>query len=245
MEKIVTPPKLGTFYGVGVGPGDPELLTLKAHRILQEVDVVAYPACKEGADSYASRIVNNLLPAKTPRMGLVFPMVKDTEPIKPIWRESMEKMVAELRQGKNVAFVTEGDPFFYSTFLHMYEMFQAEHPEITIEVVPGVSSVTAAAIAGRVPLAVSDERMAVLPATYAPEKLLQALREYDVVVLMKISGVLTQAIDAIEQAGLLSNAIFVERVGSKEERIVRDITSLRGKKVNYLSLIIVKKDGTT
>ena len=236
-------PPVGTFYGVGVGPGDPELLTLKAHRILQKVDVVAYPACKEGAGSYASRIVDGILPKQTPRMGLLFPMLKDTEPLKPVWRESMEKMVAELHQGKDVAFITEGDPFFYSTFLHMYDMFQAEHPEISIEVVPGVSSVMAAAVAGRWPLAVSDERMAVLPATYAPEKLLQALNDFDVVILMKISGVLNQVLDAISAAGLTRNAIFIERVGSKEERIVRDITELKGKKVNYLSLIIVKKNG--
>lgn len=232
----------GTFYGVGVGPGDPELLTLKAHRILQQVDVVAYPACKEGAESYASKIVNGLLPAKTPRMGLLFPMLKDTEPLKPVWRKSMEKMLAELKQGRNVAFITEGDPFFYSTFLHMYDMFQTEHPEIPIEVIPGVSSVTAAAVASRQPLAVSDERMAVLPATYEPEKLLKAMKEFDVVILMKISGVLPRVIAAIEKAGLVKNAIFIERVGSKEERIVRDITTLRDKKVNYLSLIIVKKN---
>lgn len=225
-----------------MGPGDPELMTLKAHRILTQVEVVAYPACKEGAESYASRIVDGVLPEKTHRMGLLFPMLKDTEPLKPVWRQSMEKMLEKLNLGLDVAFITEGDPFFYSTFLHMYDMFQAEHPEIAIVVVPGVSSVTAAAIAGRTPLAVTDERMAILPATYEPEKILQTLKEFDVVVFMKISGVLEQVIDAIAAAGLIKNAIFVERVGSKEERIVRDITELRGKKVNYLSLIIVKKD---
>ncbi len=236
--------KTGTFFGVGVGPGDPELITVKAHRVLNSVDVVAYPACKEGADSYASRIVNGILPEQTKRMGLLFPMLKDTEPIKPIWRESMEKMVAHLKQGKNVAFITEGDPFFYSTFLHMYSLFQAEHPEIPIVVIPGVSSLTAAAVASRRPLAVSDERMAVLPATYEPEKILQTLREFDVIVLMKISGVLDQVLDAIDAAGLTRQSIFVERVGSHEERIVGDISALRGKKVNYLSLIIVKKEPT-
>lgn len=232
---------LGTFYGVGVGPGDPDLLTLKAHRILTHAPIVAYPACKEGAESYASRIVDKLIPPSTRRMGLLFPMLKDTEPLKQVWRESMEKMVKELREGLDVAFITEGDPFFYSTFLHMYDMFRSEHPEIAIEVVPGVTSVTAAAVASRRPLAVSDERMAVLPATYEPEKILTALRDFDVVILMKISGVLDQVLDAIESAGLTRQAIFIERVGSREERIVRDVTTLRGTKVNYLSLIIVNK----
>src|SRR5262245_23757731 len=111
------------FYGIGVGPGDPELLTRKAERVLRTVDVVCYPACKPGASSYAFGIVKDLLDRERQTVhGLVFPMEKDFARLVPIWRESAQVIVTDLLAGKHVAFITEGDPMLYSTFLHVYDI---------------------------------------------------------------------------------------------------------------------------
>lgn len=236
-------PATGKLYGVGVGPGDPELLTLKAHRVLNRVHAIAYPACKEGAPSYASNIVKGQVPGTTQMMGLLFPMIKDTEKLAPIWKQSVEKIYGILREGRDVAFITEGDPFFYSTFLHIYGIFKQDHPDVAIEVIPGVSSVMASSIVADWPLTVSDERMAILPATYEGDRLESALDQFDVVCLMKISGVLDETLSLLERKNLLDKSVFVERAGSDRERVVRDVGSLKGTKVNYLSLIIVKKNG--
>lgn len=233
--------RVGKLYGVGVGPGDPELLTLKAHRVLNQVHAIAYPACKAGAMSYASNIVKRQVPAETRMMGLLFPMIKDTEKLIPIWKESVEKIYEILCEGQDVAFITEGDPFFYSTFLHIYGIFKQDHPDVVIEVIPGVSSIMASSVVADWPLAVSDERMAILPATYEGDKLESALDQFDVICLMKISGVLDETIDLLARKSLLDKSVFVERAGSARERVVRDVGSLKGTKVNYLSLIIVKK----
>lgn len=236
-------PAIGKLYGVGVGPGDPELLTLKAHRVLNRVDAIAYPACKEGAPSYASNIIKGQVPGATRMMGLLFPMIKDTEKLTPIWKQSVEKIYEILRDGHDVAFITEGDPFFYSTFLHIYDLFKQDHPDVEIEVIPGVSSIMASSVAADWPLTVSDERMAILPATYEGGKLESALDQFDVICLMKVSGVLDETIDLLKKKSLLDKCIFIERAGSERQRIVRDVGSLKGTKVNYLSLIIVKKNG--
>ncbi|MFQ5894946.1 MAG: precorrin-2 C(20)-methyltransferase [Nitrospinota bacterium] len=234
---------MSKLYGVGVGPGDPELLTLKAARILREVPVIAYPACAPGASSYAYQIVERLLdPARQRPLGLVFPMTKDREELEVHWRASVEAVLAELRAGRDVAFITEGDPFFYSTFIHLWEIFRAHCPEVSVEVVPGVSSLTASSVAAELPLASQDERVAVLPATYEEKGLREALQRFDTVVLMKVSSSYDRVLDLLEETGLKDRAVFVKKVGAPDEEVVRDLESLRGKKLSYLSTLLVVKN---
>lgn len=246
--------KLGTFYGIGVGPGDPELLTIKALNRLQAVDVLCYPACRPGAGSYALRIVQGLMAEQTelkerrksfapgPTLkGLLFPMEKDMERLVPIWKESVAAIYADLSAGREVAFITEGDPFFYSTFVYLYDLMRQLHPEVAIEVIPGISSVMAASVRAGVPLAMADERMAVLPATYEDAYLKEALDQFDTVVFIKVSSVLPKLIALLEKMKLLHCAVMVERCGSPEERLVRDLTTLKEDRLNYLSLVIVRK----
>lgn len=231
----------GVFYGVGVGPGDPELLTLKALRVLQSVPAIYYPACAPGAKSYASKIIERYVRPDQMLTGLLFPMEKDMERLRPIWEESAATMAADLLAGRDVAFITEGDPFFYSTFVYMDRIIRRRYPQVAIEVIPAVASPMAAAARTGVPLAMVDERLAVLPATYDNGFLLRALEDFDTVVLLKVNSVMPKVMTLLEKLGLLDRAVFVERCGSPEERVVTDLRRLEGERLNYLSLVIVKK----
>lgn len=238
----MTTVKPGRFYGVGVGPGDPELLTLKAHRILTTAAVVCAPKRNYSADGYAYNIIKGFVdPTKQELLELVFPMSKDRARLIPFWEENIAQIMERIREGKDCAFITEGDPFLYSTFIYMWEMMRERHPEVPVEVVPGVTSINACSCIADYPLANGDERIAVIPATYEVEKLRQVLREFDSVVLMKVNSVFEQVLHVLEEEGLVDAAVYVKKAGAPEQEIVRDIRTLSGRKLEYLSLIMVHK----
>jgi precorrin-2/cobalt-factor-2 C20-methyltransferase len=230
------------IYAVGVGPGDPELLTRKAERILRHVPVICAPSASAGDSSHALSIVESFLDRSRQEVIVsVFPMKKDQEGLDEFWEEAAATVVAHIHQGKDVAFITIGDPFLYSTFLYLYRIFCERYPDIPIEVVPGVSSITAAAVAAGIPLAAASERIAVLPATFEEEKLRRTLQDFDTVVLMKVNRVFDRVYALLKELGLERGCAFVSRAGTAEEKVVYDLASLVGKKLDYLSLLIVKK----
>jgi precorrin-2/cobalt-factor-2 C20-methyltransferase len=229
-------------YAVGVGPGDPELLTRKAERILRQVPVICAPAATAGDSSHALSIVEPFLDRSRQEVIVrVFPMRKDQQGLDEFWEDAAETVASHIRQGRDVAFITIGDPFLYSTFLYLYRIFRERYPDIPIEAVPGVSSITAAAVAAGVPLAAASERIAVLPATFEEEKLRTTLLEFDTVVLMKVNRVFDGVYALLRELGLEGKGVFVARAGTSEEQVVFDLASLVGKKLDYLSLLIVKK----
>jgi len=233
---------MARIYAVGVGPGDPELLTRKAERILRQVPVVCAPAASAGDSSHALSIVEPLLDRTRQEVIVrVFPMKKDQEGLDEFWEEAASTVLAHIRRGKDVAFITIGDPFLYSTFLYLYRIFRERHPDIPIEIVPGVSSITAAAVAAGIPLAAASERIAILPATFEEEKLRRTLLDFDTVVLMKVNRVFDRVYSLLGELGLEDRCAFVSRAGTDEEKVIRDLESLVGKKLDYLSLLIVKK----
>ena len=232
----------GTFYGIGIGPGDPELLTVKAQRLLRQVPVLCVPKSREEGESYALGIISDLTDARRQRLvELVFPMTKDRQRLGGHWSKALDQVVAPLREGLDVAFVTEGDPSIYSTFLHLHRLIRERFPEIRVEIVPGVSSINASAAAAGVPLVDGAERLAVLPATYEGERLVDVLRDFDTVVLLKVNRVFDRVLAALETLGLVDRAVYVSRCGSAEQEIVRDVRGLQGKELEYLSLMIVRK----
>jgi precorrin-2/cobalt-factor-2 C20-methyltransferase len=230
---------IGRFYGLGVGPGAPDLLTLRAHRILTTVPVVVYPACKPGASSYAWRIVREHVPESTRRLAQVFPMSRDWASLVPVWRENARQIAAELRAGRDAAFITEGDPMLYSTFLHVWELLREEAPEVEVEIVPGVSSMCAAAGLTGIPLGQGDQRIAVIPATWHEDDLRRALVEWDVVVLMKVARVLPKVIDLLKELGRYDAAALVSRGSSEQQIVTRDLEKFRDRRLNYLTTVIV------
>lgn len=229
----------GRLYGVGVGPGAPDLLTLRAHRVLTSAPVVVYPACKPGASSYAWRIVRDVVPQGTRRLGQVFPMSRDWASLIPIWRANAEEIAVELAAGQDVAFITEGDPMLFSTFLHVAELLRELAPDAPVEVVPGVPSLCVSAALTGIPLGQGDQRIAVIPATWREDVIKEALLTWDVVVLMKVARVFPKVLDLLAETGRLGHAALVSR-GSAEQQIVsRDLESFRDRRLNYLSTVLV------
>ncbi len=235
---------MAKLYGVGVGPGDPELLTLKAIRILQSVPVICVPRSSHDSDSFALSIVEGVIDkTKQEIIPLIFPMSKDKEITNKFWDESAGIIEGKLKAGKDVACISIGDPFFYSTFIYVFENLKERLKDLAVEIVPGVSSINASSAAAVLPLAKANERVAVLPATYEKEMLSDALKNYDTIVLMKVNRVFDDVLAVLKEMGLKDKSVFISRCGTEDERIIRDIETLKGKELDYLSMIIVRKQG--
>ncbi|MGD8189567.1 precorrin-2 C(20)-methyltransferase [Brevibacillus ginsengisoli] len=234
--------KIGTLYGLGVGPGDPELITVKTFRILSESPVIAYPKKRMGSMSYAQRIVELYVrPQEKEMLGLVFPMTKDKDILEREWQSAVTQVWEKLQEGKDVAFVTEGDPMFYSTFIHMMRIITEKHPEAEVKTIPGVSSFLGAASRLGIPLADGDEQIGIIPATDDREAMRQALLTHDCVVFLKIAKVLDFIIDLLHELNLTDKASVVSKVTSEEEMIWHNVDELKGADPGYLTLMVVRK----
>ncbi|HTU91649.1 MAG TPA: precorrin-2 C(20)-methyltransferase [Gemmataceae bacterium] len=232
---------MGTFWGVGVGPGDPELITLKAARILSEVDRIFCPAGPEQGAGFAERIVASLgLPADKFR-PVSLCMSRQRGAAQQAYRSAAEAIVTELRQGRSAAWITEGDPLFYSTFSHIAEEVRHICPEARIDIVPGVSSVQAAAARAGVPLAHLDEAMAVLPAAYGLERLPALLDSCATVALVKVHSAIDSLLDQLADLPKDMQTFYLEKVGTAEERLITDLRSLRGQRMSYFSLVLLRR----
>jgi len=236
----VTFVQVGTLYGISVGPGDRELITLKGLRILKQVPVVAFPAGIHGKPGIAQQIVDEWLGVHQVQLALTFPYVQDIAILTQAWEIAAEQVWQYLRLGQDVAFVCEGDVSFYSTFTYLAQMLQQLHPESVVKTVPGVCSPMAAASALGVPLTVRQERLAVLPALYNVRELETILDWADVVVLMKVSSVYHEVWKVLQRRQLLENACVVERATLPEQVIYEDLRDRPTLKLPYFSLLIVK-----
>jgi|YNPMSStandDraft_1061717.scaffolds.fasta_scaffold19783_2 precorrin-2/cobalt-factor-2 C20-methyltransferase len=229
----------GIFYGIGVGSGDPELLTVKACKVLSRLDVLVAPVTAEERESIAYNIVRDFLNPNAQVLFRRFPMSDDPA----IWQESAVSVANEICTlvcgGKKVGFVTLGDPMFYSTYVYLLQ--ELKRLELDTETIPGVSSVTAACSKTGLSLAERNERIAILPAAYGLEDMEPILGNFETVVLLKVKGDCSRLVEILEKAGMKENAVFVSRLGLDNERIVYDLDEIRGQNVNYLSLIIARK----
>jgi precorrin-2/cobalt-factor-2 C20-methyltransferase len=231
----------GTLTAIGLGPGDPELITLKGLRLLREARIVFAPVRSEGARSYALELAwPHLDLARQEVASLLYPMTLDQPPDEGQWRFNARRIATRLADGSAGAFLTEGDPLLYSTFIPTLLALRDEFPGLPIQVVPGVSSVTAAAALAQVPLARLDERLAVIPATAPDAALREALGSFETVVLLKVAARFERILDLLDSLGRLDGALLVERVGTPRERVVRDLRALRGRRPDYFSLVIVR-----
>ncbi len=231
----------GRLYGVGVGPGDPELLTLKAHRILRRVGVISYTQLDDGRESYALSVVRNILDeAKPDFVGITIPS-DDTPVSEQTWRDGAANICAHLAEGRDVAFVTEGDPMLYSEFSHLLASVHEVVPDLAIEVVPGVSSIMAAAASAGVPLATHGQRLAILPGVYGIDDLREAITKYDTIVLMEVNRALLNALANLEKLGLAGKAFYVRRATTQSEEVVQNIHQLSEEDFDYFSLLIIRR----
>ena len=237
----MTVSRKGKLIGASLGPGDPGLITRRAWEALQGSAHWTYPARRKGDDSYALDIVRraglDLPAAHTP---LVFPMTHDTEILARYWLQAAQAVHEILSAGRDVVFLVEGDASTYSTFTYLARSLRALDETIEVEVIAGVPSYHASAARLGQPLAESDETLAILPAGYGVDTVERLLPEFDTLVLLKVKPLLDDLIDLLERRGLLAHGCFLEKVGTPEERVVRDLSRLKGEKVNYLSLLLVR-----
>ena len=236
----MTPVQVGTLYGISVGPGDRELITLKGLRILKQAPVVAFPAGVRGKPGIAQQIVEDWLGSHQVQLSLTFPYVQDMVILTQAWQIAAEQVWHYLHLGQDVVFVCEGDVSFYSTFTYLAEMLRHLHPECVVQAVPGVCSPMAAASALGMPLTVRDQRLVVLPALYNVGELETILGWADVVVLMKVSSVYEQVWKVLQQRQLLEYSYVVERATLPEQVIYEDLRDRPSLKLPYFSLLIVK-----
>jgi precorrin-2/cobalt-factor-2 C20-methyltransferase len=224
------------LYAIGLGPGDPELLTLKGQRLLGEVDVIFLPV-RDDHDSVARKIVSRWAePAKLRELS--FRMSKKWEENRDRWKQHAATIADVVEGGQSAAFVTEGDPMLYSTFIHVYRLLLANH-EVAVEIVPGVSSITAGAAAVGLPLADERRRVAIVPAT---GEVMHAIATFDSVVILKVSTAVDAVLKALNVTGRIHDAIYVERAGWPEQRIIRDVERLKKeRKLDYFGQIIVAR----
>ncbi len=233
----------GKIYGIGVGPGDPELLTIKAYRILKHVDVLCIPKSKAEKDSLALSIVAGALNREFEVMELLFPMTHDKEVLERHWDVAADKMADKAREGKILAFITIGDPMFYSTYSYILERVKKNHSDLEIETVPGVTAFAACSSFINEPLTEGDEKLAVIPAAYGISAIREALENYDNVVLMKVNRKYDEVVMLLKDMDLLDKAVYISRCGYDDQYYTSDIEGLIGKDKDYMSVMIIRKAG--
>lgn len=223
----------GRLFGLGLGPGDPELVTLKALRLLRSAAVVVYPA-PEGGESFARSIVAEWIAPAQREIAIAFPM-RPGPPPKGIYDAAAATIAAELDRGHDVAFLCQGDPFFYGSFAPVFTRLA---PRYRVSVVPGVSSLVACAAAAATPLVQRDETVTVIPATLPEGEIARRLAACDSAAIIKLgrhAGKLRRVLDGL---GLLDTAIYVERASQAQERVAR-FAEIDPASVPYFAMALV------
>lgn len=226
----------GILYGVGVGPGDPELVTLKALRILQSVPVLAWPAPEEGP-SLAREIVAEHLPGTQREIAIRMPLLPARFPADDVYDKAAIEIGEALSAGDDVAVICEGDPFFYGSFMYLFGRLAGDH---RIEVIPGVSSLTACAAALGAPLSAKNDVLTVIPGPLDAETLRQRLSDADAAAIIKVGRHFEKIRGVIDALGLADNARYIERATMAEQRIV-PLGDVGEGDAPYFSMILVHK----
>ncbi len=229
------------LYFIGIGPGDPELLTLKAVRLIKECDVLFFPAGRKlSEDSIAIKIVGDIVNLDEKRVNLLhFPMVKGADKIISAAEPSAKIIDNELSTGETGVFITIGCSTIYSTAGNLFASMN--HMDIDIHFVPGVSSINAAAAAAGVPLVYSEDKFAVIPATYSMDKIESYIDMFETIVLMKAHSNMGMIGEMLNKKGLAESSYIVERATTSEEKLLRIPDLPSGYKPHYMSLVIINK----
>lgn len=236
---------LGTLYVIGVGPGDPELLTLKALKILKDIPVIYVPKGREAGSSTALSIVSKVVSvADKEIVEAYFPMKKRMEDTTPEltskWEEITLDILGRLNRGTDAAFITLGDPSIYSTFFYLYDRIMEKEPGLKIVIIPGVSSVNASAASARISLGLADKKIAIFPATYGDD-IKKTLQEFETIVLMKVHTVFDKLLKDLHEMDIVNKAIYISKAGMDDETILHDIRKVRKEDLTYFSMVIIRR----
>ena len=233
----------GKLYGLGVGPGDLELITLKAIRILKEVDIVFASSSSGNEYSLALQIVRPHLSEKTPIRRLPFPMTMEEGKLKEAWRANAGEVIKELYQARDAAFVTIGDPLTYSTYGYLVREVQRQAPETAIETIPGITSYQAAAASANVPLVEAEESLYITSGRRGGQNLPLAAKIAENIVLLKAYRHFEEIYPILEKLEMVDKTRGFIKCGLPGEEIIPDIREMREKTPHYLTLLLAKEKG--
>lgn len=228
-----------TFIGVGVGPGDPELMTLKAARYIEQADVISYIVNDKGVSQAKTIAAEALLRCKsTQEIPVVMPMSEDRRIANKVYDAAAARIGQAVEAGLTVVFLCEGDPLFFGSFAYLLERLQSQ---VTCEVVPGISSVHAASSALQLPLTVQKESFAVISGRHSQQKIIDTLNNHDSVVILKAGRSRQYILDAISAANRTDDASYLEYISRDNQKIQRDIRTLENEAGPYFSLFVITK----
>ena len=236
------------LIGIGVGPGDPDLLTVKAVKAIQNADIIMCPASREDRPSIALSVVSPLIDKSKNQeiVKLIFPMTKDKDILEETWKKNARIMAQKVLLGKNVVYLTVGDPYLYSTWIYMHKDLKENHPSMEISVIPGIVSMFTFASKAGVSIAEGADKVAIIPSCYDLSSVKEIAKNSETMVFLKDGRYFDQVIDVLKESGFPDDSIFAigQDLGTENE-IIRKMTlgevndeSLTTK---YFSILVVKR----
>jgi precorrin-2/cobalt-factor-2 C20-methyltransferase len=236
------------LFCVGCGPGDPELLTIRALNLIKEADVIFVPTSKSDKPSIALSIVAKYINKTTKIINLVFPMVKDKDSLKDYWKKNTLEISQMVRTGKKTLYLTVGDPSLYSTWIYIHRELKKNHKDIQIEIIPGITSIFAFAAESKISLVEGNEHLSIVPACYDLNKVKNTVKSSDTIVFLKDGRYFDNVIEMLPDAGFgeESQIAIAQDVSTKENILeIKHLKDLKGKKQpsqKYFSIMVVKRN---
>lgn len=233
---------------IGCGPGDPELITVKALRILKDADIIFAPTSKQDKSSIALSIIKEYVDdSKTKMINLIFPMIKDRRSLQEYWKINADKIAEEVKKGKKVVYVTVGDPSLYSTWIYLHKEFKNRYKEIEVEITPGITSIFAFAAEAKMSLVEGDENLGIVPACYDINKVRQTAMACDTIVFLKDGKYFGSVIEMLKNSGFSkdSTLAIAEEVTTDRNKMslhkLDDFELEKMEQQKYFSIMVVKK----
>ena len=234
------------LVGIGVGPGDPDLLTVKAVRAIESADTIMCPASAADRPSIALSIVSDMIKPTQEIVKLIFPMTKDPDILKDTWKRNAKIMAAKVLEGNNVVYLTVGDPYLYSTWIYMHKDLETNHPDMNITVIPGIVSMFTFASKVGVSIAEGSEKVAIVPSCYDLSSVKELAKNAETMVFLKDGRYFDQVIDVLNESGFPPDSIFAigQDLGTDKE-IIRRLTlgevNDQTLTTKYFSILVVKR----
>jgi precorrin-2/cobalt-factor-2 C20-methyltransferase len=235
------------LFCVGCGPGDPDLLTLKAVDLIKNSDVIFTPTARDGKPSIALSVVNKYIAESTEIVSLTFPMTKEMELLKDYWKKNTETIAQAVISGRKAVYLTIGDPALYSTWIYIQRELKKDHPEIEVDIVPGITSFFAFAAKAKLSLAEGDQTVGIIPACYDLSKVKQAAESCDTLIFLKDGRYFDNVIEMLSTSGFKEDSVIAiaQDLSSNQEVIIlkklKDLHNSKGTTQKYFSVMVAKK----